>query len=176
MNTIWGSRAGTHDALRTRGDLEGWLAATGLSVGTVRDDDVTAFRELRDALRCLAALLTADERPHAASPLQDVDLAVRQVNAAASASPFGPRLQRAAEGLDCDDRPGNPTEALSAAAAQAVGLLTGDAARLLRACQAPGCVLYYVRQHPRRSWCSNACGNRARAASHYRRHRSAPDR
>jgi hypothetical protein len=41
----------------------------------------------------------------------------------------------------------------------------------LRACQAPGCVLYFVKDHPRREWCSTACGNRARAARHYRRHR-----
>src|SRR6266851_2221676 len=37
----------------------------------------------------------------------------------------------------------------------------------LRACHAPGCVLYFVKSHPRREWCSVACGNRARAARHY---------
>jgi predicted RNA-binding Zn ribbon-like protein len=35
--------------------------------------------------------------------------------------------------------------------------------------RAPGCVLLYVSDHPRRQWCSNACGNRARQARHYRR-------
>ena len=35
---------------------------------------------------------------------------------------------------------------------------------------APGCVLYFIKDHPRREWCSTACGNRARAARHYARH------
>ena len=42
----------------------------------------------------------------------------------------------------------------------------------LRACLGPGCVLYFVQQHPRREWCSAGCGNRARVARHYHRHRS----
>jgi predicted RNA-binding Zn ribbon-like protein len=30
-------------------------------------------------------------------------------------------------------------------------------------------VLVFLKQHPRREWCSAACGNRARQAGHYRR-------
>ncbi|WP_225993278.1 CGNR zinc finger domain-containing protein [Actinomadura rudentiformis] len=44
----------------------------------------------------------------------------------------------------------------------------------LRACLAPGCVLYFLKNHPRREWCTAACGNRARGARHYRRHRRPP--
>ncbi|MFI6847287.1 CGNR zinc finger domain-containing protein [Kitasatospora sp. NPDC050467] len=33
----------------------------------------------------------------------------------------------------------------------------------------PGCVLYFVKKHPRREWCSAGCGTRARAARHYER-------
>jgi hypothetical protein len=44
-------------------------------------------------------------------------------------------------------------------------------AALLRACGAPGCVLMFLKDHPRREWCSNACGNRARQARHYDRTR-----
>jgi predicted RNA-binding Zn ribbon-like protein len=61
--------------------------------------------------------------------------------------------------------------ALSLLAVESIDLLTGAAAGSLRACHAPGCVLYFVKDHPRREWCSTACGNRARAARHYRRHR-----
>jgi predicted RNA-binding Zn ribbon-like protein len=32
-------------------------------------------------------------------------------------------------------------------------------------------VLYFVKTHPRREWCSVACGNRVRAARHYQRGR-----
>ena len=40
---------------------------------------------------------------------------------------------------------------------------TGDVPAV-RACYAPGCVLYFMKTHPRREWCSVACGNRVRAA------------
>jgi predicted RNA-binding Zn ribbon-like protein len=49
-------------------------------------------------------------------------------------------------------------------------LMAGENPVGLRACYAPGCVLYFVNSHPRREWCSTACGNRARAARHYQRH------
>lgn len=60
---------------------------------------------------------------------------------------------------------------LGAFAADAVELLTGPRWEDLRACGAPGCVLLYLKNHPRRAWCSNACGNRARQARHYQRAR-----
>jgi predicted RNA-binding Zn ribbon-like protein len=56
-----------------------------------------------------------------------------------------------------------------------VDILTGPAATRLRACYAPGCVLYFVKAHPRREWCSDACGNRVRAARHYQRSRAGRD-
>jgi predicted RNA-binding Zn ribbon-like protein len=64
-----------------------------------------------------------------------------------------------------------PLAALSAVAASAVELFGASDDRL-RACPAPGCVLYFVKDHQRREWCSAACGNRARARRHYDRHRS----
>lgn len=60
---------------------------------------------------------------------------------------------------------------LGAFATDAVELLTGPHQADLRACGAPGCVLLYLKDHPRRAWCSNACGNRARQARHYQRTR-----
>ena len=66
----------------------------------------------------------------------------------------------------------SPTRAdvvLGALAADAIELLTGPRRDDLRTCGAPGCVLLYLKNHPRRAWCSNACGNRARQARHYQR-------
>ena len=60
--------------------------------------------------------------------------------------------------------------AVAAIAEEAVALFAGPDRLLLRACRAPGCVLYFVRNHPRREWCSDGCGNRARVARHYHRH------
>jgi predicted RNA-binding Zn ribbon-like protein len=63
---------------------------------------------------------------------------------------------------------------LAAFAADAIDLLAGPRRAGLRRCGAPGCVLIYLTEHPRRQWCSNACGNRARQARHYRRTRERP--
>lgn len=171
MNTIWADRHGVHDALGTPQDLAGWLAATGLRAGPVTPGDVEAFRSLRDALRRLAALLTHDPRPAAASPLQDLAQAVETVNHAADAGPAGPRLRLCASQLERDDTLTGPASALATVASRAVALLTNDDSAPLGACHAPGCVLYFVKDHPRRGWCSTACGNRARAARHYQRRR-----
>ena len=59
---------------------------------------------------------------------------------------------------------------LSALAADAIDLVTGPDRASVRVCGAPDCVLAFVKQHPRREWCSSACGNRVRQARHYRRH------
>ena len=64
---------------------------------------------------------------------------------------------------------------ISAIAADAIELVTGPARTELRSCGAPGCVLMFLKDHPRREWCSGACGNRARQARHYRRTRARRD-
>ena len=179
MNTVWADRHGVYDALISRGDLAGWLAATGLAArgSPLNDDDLARFRDLRDALRRLAALVTADDaRPAAESAIPDATAAVAVLNAAAVAvNPAAPRLQLLGGALTRDAAPSGPPAAVARAAlaAQALELLTGETSPRLRACQAPGCVLYFLKDHPRREWCSTACGNRARAASYYHRHRPA---
>ena len=70
--------------------------------------------------------------------------------------------------------PASPARvALAELAHDSIDVLTGPEATKMRACQAPRCLLYFVRSHPRREWCSESCGNRARAARHYRRIRAA---
>ena len=179
MNTVWADRHGVYDALISRDDLAGWLAATGLTGrgSPLNDDDLAHFRDLRDALRRLAALVTADDaRPAAESAIPDATAAVAVLNAAAVAvHPAAPRLQLLGGALTRDAAPSGPPVAVARAAlaAEAIELLTGETSPRLRACQAPGCVLYFLKDHPRREWCSTACGNRARAASYYHRHRPA---
>lgn len=60
---------------------------------------------------------------------------------------------------------------LATLAADAIDLITGPRRADLRICKAPGCVLMFLKDHPRREWCSNTCGNRARQARHYDRAR-----
>jgi predicted RNA-binding Zn ribbon-like protein len=178
MNTIWADRLGVHDALTTTADLLAWLDAVRPDGGEPVLDprDLERFRVLRDALRRLAAVLTGDTRPAAASATRDVDEAVADVNVAAAQAPPRPRLAHRAGELRLAAA-GHATwtrRLLSAIAYESIDLLTGDDRAGLRACHAPGCVLYFVRDHPRREWCSTACGNRARAARHYQRHRGNP--
>ncbi len=175
MNTIWADRRGAHDSLTTPAELGSWLAAVGrLEQATpATGADLVEARRLRDALRRLAALVTADPRP--GGPRERVEVAVAAVNAAAAAATDPPRLELSAGRLRRDAGPGGPpvATAVSGIAVEAIELLTSPEAPPLRACLAPGCVLYFVRNHPRREWCSTACGNRARAARHYRRHHPA---
>ena len=175
MNTVRADRGGVHDALTTPAELARWLAAAGVTPAepSVTDADLHAAVILRDALRRLAALLTDDPRPAARSALADVDAAVTAVNRAAAPAPRAAlQVSDGGLGLRLPPAPADAGAALAVVAAEAVELLTGPGT-VLNACHAPGCVLYFVKDHPRREWCSTACGNRARAARHYRRHRGA---
>ena len=134
-------------------------------------EELAETRALRDSLRWLAAHQTDDTRPAAVSRA-DVAWSVDVLNAAAARLPAAQlRIENNAF------RRATPNPAVGAAlagvATEAVDLFGGTDADKLRACQAPGCVLYFVKTHPRREWCSIACGNRARAARHYHRRRQA---
>ena len=198
MNTVWADRDGLHDELRDAAGLAAWLQAVagrfaaggaghgpGLAVvlpgGRPGRELAAQFRELRDGLRGLAAAVTADPRARAAGTgTPDVAAAVRAVNAACARAPLWSRLTWASP-------PGAPARALRSAgtgpeaalswiAEAAVLMFTGPDASQLRACPGPGCVLYFIRAHPRREWCSAVCGNRARVARHYQRHRPGANR
>lgn len=176
MNTIWADRHGVHDALSDPTDLAAWFQAIGVFdlAPQVTSQDLVRARELRDALRRLAALITSDTRAAAASAIEDTAAAVAAVNEIAIGQNI-PRLELIDDALQLSTTPLGPpvTAALADVAVQAMALFTNGVESPLRACFAPGCVLYFVQDHPRREWCSTACGNRARAARHYQRHRSA---
>jgi predicted RNA-binding Zn ribbon-like protein len=172
MSTIWMDAEGRHDELRTPPDVDAWLDAVGVDRGGARATtaELTKARELRDAVRLLADFVTGGAGQATGLALGE---ALGQVNAAAAHVPapaltlHGERLERGTQA-----RVSPVTAGLARAAADAIGLLGGDAAASLRACSAPGCVLYFVKTHPRREWCSVACGNRVRAARHYQRVRT----
>ncbi|MBZ9643780.1 CGNR zinc finger domain-containing protein, partial [Streptomyces sp. PSKA30] len=61
---------------------------------------------------------------------------------------------------------------LTAVLAQAaIAFLASPDRQRLRACHAPRCVRYFLKEHPRQEWCTPSCGNRARVARHHERHR-----
>jgi len=189
MNTIWADRDGVHDALGESDGTKAWLRAVAPRIDLLTADDLQTLSPgdvdsvtqgllgLRDALRRLAAEVTGDPRPAAASATRELEAAVSAVNEAASAVPRWTALAWAPGGeLSRSSRTSGhaAAAAISAIAEDAIGLFSqGDRLRL-RACLAPGCVLYFLKNHPRREWCSAVCGTRARAARHYQRHRRAP--
>jgi predicted RNA-binding Zn ribbon-like protein len=163
-NTIYAREGARRDGLAQPGWLEAIderLPAGGRGRGPTRGELVA----LRDAVRpALQAAL--DGAPH------DAD-ALAALNRAAARAPLSP--------VAVWQRDGDPTAAvdhhgasradvvLAALAADAIALLTGPDRARLGGCHAPGCVLMFLKSHPRREWCSNACGNRARQARHYAR-------
>jgi predicted RNA-binding Zn ribbon-like protein len=176
MNTIWADRDGVHDALGDTAAAGAWLRETHERLGaslpsritpTVADD----LRRLRDALRRLAATATADDRPAAASALAGRRQAVATLNRTAALAPAWSALAWGDEPAAVRRSAQPPAQqAVSAIAEAGIGLFSGPEREQLRACHGPGCVLYFVRDHPRREWCSATCGNRARVARHYQRH------
>lgn len=188
MNTIWADREGVHDALATPADAAAWISAiAGRPEVGVPDlarwldaqnkDELMSvhqnLRHLRDAARCLAARRTDDPRGAVTHPL-GMTAAVETVNALASSAPSWPVLDWTDDGAPEIGRASEAAPGLvlvADVARSTIALLAGGAGSDLRACQAPGCVLYFIKQHPRREWCSDACGNRARQARHYQRNR-----
>ncbi|MFJ9106610.1 CGNR zinc finger domain-containing protein [Streptomyces sp. NPDC102283] len=123
------------------------------------------FLELRGALRSLAAARTS-AAPPGAGPLAVVNTLARSAAHWPELVP-GPDF-RSVVRTAADDV---GREALGEIAAAAVDLFAGPVAERLRACPAPGCILYFVRAHARREWCTVGCGNRVRVARHSRRAR-----
>ena len=191
MNTIWADRGGVHDALETPSQAAAWLAevADRLDVPVLDElgalsaahltQAATRARTLRDALRALAADHTDDTRSGAVTPALDTGRALAALNKAAAHAPRWTVLEPSVAGgppRRATVTGGSAAEAAVSQIADEAIALFGDAEGLaLRACQAPGCVLYFLRQHPRREWCSVGCGNRARVARHYRRHSASHD-
>jgi predicted RNA-binding Zn ribbon-like protein len=130
--------------------------------------DLAATRALRAAIRALLEAKIGDREP----PPDAVDT----LNAASAAAPGSPCLVAGAEGIAAGWRwhvEDGQALTLAAAASSAIEVLTGQAERLRR-CANPGCSMLFLADSARRQWCTpNICGNRARVARHYHRHRGA---
>ena len=166
-NTLYASGGAARDGIADAAGLRAWLSAGAGDLpgaaGAVDAGRIAEFHALRGAARA-ALRARADDRAVPAA-------ARRALNAAAAVAPRSPQLLpdgRAAVREHCADP---TTIVLAALAAATIELIGGPEAPPLRACGAPGCVLLFVADRPRRAWCSDACGNRARQARHYARQR-----
>lgn len=182
-NTVFAAGGQAADGLTAPEHLGAWLRlhderlrraerAWSSAKRTPSPEHLERFRGLRAAIRDLFAALLAGERGSVG--------AVRSLNelSAAAATFATLRWPRSADPeVAVESTAVDAIEvALGIVARDAIALIGGPDRERLRSCPAPGCVLYFVRDHPRRAWCSDACGNRARVARHYRRHRGLADR
>ncbi len=137
---------------------------------------LAAVRDLRAAVRALfaRAVRPGEPSPADATRLLPVPEAVRRLNEAAARTPTVPVLDwPEGTGPDVRPRPVRAGDDLTAALAHAViAFLASPDRDRLRACHAPRCVRYFLKDHPRQEWCTPSCGNRARVARHHRRHRT----
>ncbi|ARF74430.1 hypothetical protein B7C62_20975 [Kitasatospora albolonga] len=158
-------------------DLDSWLAAQRhrFAPGTAAalaaappagPERHHEFLELRRALRSLAGARAAGGGPDSGASAV-VNTYARMAADWPELAP-GPEFRAVVRPVE-----GDPVRrALGAIAADAVGLFTGADGDRLRACPAPGCILYFVKTHTRRAWCTAGCGSRVRVARHSRRART----
>jgi predicted RNA-binding Zn ribbon-like protein len=167
-NTLYAVGGTTRDGLEDAPDA--WLEglADRLPGGSGPWPAADELVALRDAVR--AAL-------HAATDGSPYDVAaLNALNGASARAPTSAAVEwRAGDVVGAVDHHGASRAdiVIAALAADAIDLITGPRRAGLRACGAPGCVLMFLKDHARREWCSNACGNRARQARHYQRARRA---
>ncbi|CAG6392582.1 CGNR zinc finger domain-containing protein [Streptomyces cocklensis] len=163
-------------------DLQADLAAGPYAAATFTADDavLAAAVEVRTAVRALFARAVLPGPPSSADAdrLPTARQALDRLNAAAALVPVTPRLDwpQGGAAAECRTVAGAPAPAdlLAAALARhAIGFLAGPDRELLRACPAPRCVRYFVKEHARQEWCKPSCGNRARVARHHARQRAA---
>ncbi|WP_235887133.1 CGNR zinc finger domain-containing protein [Mycolicibacterium arabiense] len=171
MNTLRADRHAIRDELTSPAALRDWLVRmTGEAFAAPRPAELVAARRLRDSLRLVAAVSTGDPRGDSTWPTDEVENALSVVNETASWRARTNLVLRAGRVLgDVVFHTSPVSAALGDVAHEAVEFFAGPAAQTLRPCCAPRCVLYFVKTHPRREWCSQTCGNRVRAARHYQR-------
>ncbi|BAU80999.1 hypothetical protein SLA_0044 [Streptomyces laurentii] len=173
-NTHYAVRGSLRDGLGRPDHLAWWLWTcrdrfttdlTDTALANVNEADVVHFRELRDASRRLIDARVQGWEPDSRD--------VAQLNRAGGLGRSWPILLWNPDTTPTTARMGAQGPLLEAQAelAHAVVTLLTTPDNPLASCPAPGCVLFFERTPPRRAWCSPGCGNRARAARHYHRHR-----
>ncbi|WP_283135958.1 CGNR zinc finger domain-containing protein [Rhizohabitans arisaemae] len=147
----------------------------GMPIDEPLRDEIVAVRRATRALFA-RAVSPAPPSPADAGRLIPAAEALAHLNAVAAREPVVPRLDWPAEKPPVarllPSEPDPRVRLVTALARAAIEFLAGPERELLRACTAPRCVRYFVKAHGRQEWCKPSCGNRARAARHYRRHRT----
>jgi predicted RNA-binding Zn ribbon-like protein len=170
-NTLYASGGEGIDGLATDASAHAWLDALSdrlRSGGSGRLPSRAELVDLREPVREALQVVLDDQTPSRSS--------LELINRASAAAPRSPAARWRRGGPPVADvhlhGPSRAEVILAGCAANSIELLTGSDREALRACGAPSCVLFFLKDHPRREWCSTACGNRARQARHYARTRA----
>jgi predicted RNA-binding Zn ribbon-like protein len=154
------------EKLGTPGLLDDWFVESGMFDGApgAGEADLAAALELRESVYSLV------EARIAGRALDVGGDAVAVLNRHAAEAPVVVRL-----GPDGARRSGTAAQGLAALAREAVEILGGPDAALLRECGRPECTQVYLdrsRGH-RREWCAmRTCGNRVKVSAYRSRHRT----
>ena len=164
-NTVMVVREGESvDLLSSADEFGTWLELERPRLGDC-GFALTHLAEVKSAREDTRALLAAT-----ASGNSLPEKPLERVNAASVAAPVALRLQIGDDGQSRLKEDPEEIESLSALlgtmARSALRLVADHEQAPLRVCNAPSCGMYFI---GRRRWCCAACGNRARAARHYRR-------
>lgn len=152
------------DLLPDRESLVRWLSEVGLDA---EPGSLLAVKRLRYAFRIVIAALADGRTPRRASK----ELLEEELRRGRGSLVLNERDDRYSVGFETPVR--DARYVLARAAANF--LATADRTRIRR-CGGTGCILFFydATKSGTRRWCSMAaCGNRMKAATHYRKHKNA---
>jgi predicted RNA-binding Zn ribbon-like protein len=165
------TRSAVGDLISAPDGLAGWLALQGDRVpppepGPLTAGDLAAVHAVRGHVAAAVDRARRGERPP--------DEALDGLNDAQWRAPGIKRLAWDGTAVTATVRRGGGYGARLAAhlAEDAAAFLADPAIGEVRDCAADDCTMLFLPAHPRRRWCSAArCGNRARVARYYARHK-----
>jgi len=172
INTEMIIRGQRTDLLETPSDLQRWAVQAGLLNQTEAKSAIDNQRALTEAKSFRVVLREMAERIVAGRPVSSE--AIETINRLLSRCPGYPQVHRAAGRFERRfHSAGHESTQLLVPLAEAAGdlLCAGDLS-LVKKCQHDACILYFydTTKNHTRQWCSmELCGNRMKAAAHYRR-------
>ena len=161
------------DVLDDREQRDAWLGAVAPRLG-LGADDATLTDDAADALKAVREHAAAAVEParHGRRPPAR---ALAGLNEAVRAAPATVHARWDGDAVTAETRRAGSLPARLAAtfAEETVELLAGPGILDVRRCDSPACVMLFLPRNPRRRWCTpNICGNRARVARYYLRHKA----
>ena len=159
-NTVVITGSESVDLLVTDEQLETWIAAETdrFPLARATRGHLREVRLLREGVRSLLfAVVRGGSLPEDAR---------RMINEVSARSTRFPILNEEGSTGVRDKSRDEFTELCGAVARSVIEIVGGDARSTLGICGAPSCGMFFVAANPRQTWCSSACGNRARVARH----------